>query len=75
MAELIHKSLASFCLLHNSFLVVLPQRSRKLVIIHGRSILSLAPQSGHFDAIDNLEDPFIPVDPVDVVPIELRLQQ
>lgn len=31
--------------------------------------LSLAPESCHLDRVDDLEDPLLPVDPVDVVAV------
>lgn len=44
MAELIHEPLASLCLLHDPFLVVLPDASRQLVVVHSGPIFSLAPE-------------------------------
>ena len=37
--------------------------------------LSLAPECGHLDGVDNLEDTLLPVDPVDVVPKGRGLEQ
>ena len=37
--------------------------------------LSLSPQSGNLDRVDDLEDPLLPVDPVDVVAVQGRLEQ
>ena len=39
VAELIYQSLASLGLLHDSLLVVLPQRTRQLVVVHRWPIL------------------------------------
>jgi len=75
VAELVNQSLTSLSLLHDPFLVVLPQRPRQLVVVHRRSVLSLSPQSGNLDRVDDLEDPLLPVDPVDVVAVQGRLEQ
>jgi len=75
VAELINQPLTSLGLLHDPLLVVLPQRTRQLVVVHRWSVLSLSPQSGDLDRVDNLEDPLLPVDPVDVVAVEGGLQQ
>ena len=110
VAELINQPLTSLGLLHDPFLVVLPQRTRQLVVVHRWSVLrkeslyrnrstgllmtvkdwdskdgilkfyhsshlSLPPQRGDLDRVDDLEDPLLPVDPVDVVAIEGGLQQ
>ena len=37
--------------------------------------LSLSPQGGHLDRVNDLEDALLPVDPVDVVAVEGGLQQ
>ena len=37
--------------------------------------LSLAPESCHLDRVDDLEDPLLPVDPVDVVAVCRGLQE
>ena len=39
------------------------------------SHLSLSPQSGDLDRVNDLEDSLLPIDPVDVVAIEGGLQQ
>jgi len=75
MAELVDKSLTPLGFLHDSLLVILTKRARELVIVHGWSILSLAPESGHLDWVNDLEDSLLSVNPVDVVTIGLGLQQ
>lgn len=75
VAELIDQSLAPLCLLHDALLVILAQRPGELVIVHGRPVLSLPPECGHLDRVDDLEDPLLPVDPVDVVAVQGRLEQ
>ena len=95
VTELIDQPLASLSFLHDSLLVILPERPGQLVIVHSWSVLnenerlissvehfhnlniylSLAPESGHLDRVDDLEDPLLPVDPVDVVAIGRGLQQ
>ena len=37
--------------------------------------LSLAPESCHLDRVDDLEDPLLPVDPVDVVAVRRGLEE
>ena len=37
--------------------------------------LSLAPESCHLDRVDDLEDPLLPVDPVDVVAVCRGLEE
>lgn len=46
MTELIDKPLAPLCLLHDTFLVVLPDTSGKLVIVHCGPVLSFSPKPG-----------------------------
>ena len=91
MAELVDQPLTSLRLLHDPLLVVLSQRPGKLVIVHRWSVLggktlrskksslstnlSLSPQGGHLDRVNDLEDALLPVDPVDVVAVEGGLQQ
>jgi len=75
VAELINQPLTSLRLLHDPFLVILPQRTRQLVVVHCWPVLSLSPQSGDLDRVDNLEDPLLPIDPVDVVAVEGGLEQ
>ena len=95
MTELIDQPLASLSFLHDSLLVILPERPRQLVIVHSWSVLnenerlissmehfpklniylSLAPESGHLDRVDDLEDPLLSVDPVDVVAVCPGLEQ
>jgi len=74
VAELVDQPLTSLGLLHDPLLVVLSQRPGKLVIVHRWSVLSLSPQGGHLDRVNNLEDALLPVDPVDVVAVEGGLQ-
>jgi len=75
VAELVNQPLTSLGLLHDPFLVVLPQRTRQFVVVHCWTVLSLSPQGGDLDRVDNLEDPLLPVDPVDVVAVKCGLQQ
>jgi len=75
VAELIDQPLTSLRLLHDPFLVVLAERSRQLVIVHRWSVLSLSPQSGDLDRVNDLEDSLLPIDPVDVVAIEGGLEE
>jgi len=75
MTELIDQPLASLSFLHDSLLVILPERPRQLIIVHSWSVLSLAPESGHLDRVDDLEDPLLSVDPVDVVAVCPGLEQ
>jgi len=75
MAELVDQSLTPLRLLHDSLLVVLSQGPGELVVVHGRTVLSLSPQSGDLDRINNLEDSLGSVDPVNVVAIQRRLQK
>jgi len=70
MAELVDQSLAPLRLLHDSLLVVLSQGPGQLVVVHGRTVLSLSPQSGHLDRVNNLEDSLSSVDPVNVVAVQ-----
>ena len=71
--ELVNKSLRPLRLLHDPLLVVLPERARQLVIVHGRPVLPLAPQRCHAVRVDDLEDPLLPVQPVDAAGVEVRL--
>ena len=45
------------------------------VVFRSLLYLSLSPQSGNLDRVDDLEDPLLPVDPVDVVAVQGRLEQ
>lgn len=63
MAELVNQPLRSLSLLHDAFLVVLSDRPAQFVVVHGGSVLSLAPQSGHFDRILDLENALGAVQP------------
>ena len=40
-----------------------------------QSYLSLSPQSGDLDRVNDLEDSLLPIDPVDVVAIEGGLEE
>ena len=75
MAELVHQPLCALSLLHDSLLVVLSQRSRELVVIHGRPVLPLSPQGGDTGRVDNLEDSLLPVQPVDASRVHVGLEQ
>ena len=75
MAELVDQPLASLGLLHDTLLVVLPQRTRQLVVVHCRTVLPLTPESGNLHGVHNLEDALLSIDPVDVVGVEGRLEE
>ena len=55
--ELINKPLGVLRLLDDAFLVVLSDGAAQLVVVHGRTVLALAPQFGHATRVLNLEDP------------------
>lgn len=63
MAELIDQPLATLRLLHDPFLVILPDATAQLVVVHGRPILSFAPQPGHADRVLDLEHTLATVQP------------
>lgn len=46
MTELVHEPLTPLSFLHDAFFVVLSDASRELVVVHGGTVLSLAPKSG-----------------------------
>lgn len=46
MTELVDEPLAPFRLLHDALLVVLSDAPGEFVVVHGRPVLSLAPQPG-----------------------------
>lgn len=54
--KLVDKSLRNLGLLHDAFAVVLPDRARELVVVHGRPVLPQAPKSGDLDRVLDLED-------------------
>lgn len=72
-AKLVDQSLSSLCLLHDALLVVLSQRPGQLVIVHGRSVLPLAPERGNPVGVDNLEDASLAVNPVDAARVQVGL--
>lgn len=63
MTELVHQSLATFRLLHDALLVVLSDAAAELVVIHGGSVLPLAPESRHAHRVLDLENPLAAVQP------------
>lgn len=75
MAELIDQPLATFRLLHNPFLVVLSDAAAQLVVVHGRPILSLAPEPGHADRVLDLEHALPAVQPAYARPVDTRALQ
>lgn len=75
MAKLIDKPLTSFSFLHNSFFVILSQRTGELVVVHRWAVLPLSPESRNLDRVDNFEYSLLPVQPVDEVPEVLRLEE
>lgn len=73
MAELVHESLGSLGLLHDSLFVVLANGSRQFVVVHGRSVLPFPPETSDADAVFDLEYALLSVQPADAGTIELRL--
>lgn len=73
MAKLIHETLRAFGFLHDALLIILSNRSREFVIVHGRSVFSLAPQSSDSHRIFNLENSFCSIKPSDRCAIGLRI--
>lgn len=45
VAKLVYQPLRPLCLLHDAFLIVLADRARQLVVVHGRTVLALAPEA------------------------------
>jgi len=74
-AELVDEPLGSLRLLHDALLVILPQRSRQLVVVHRRPVFPLAPQVRHPDRVDDLEDALVAVHPVDAAGVKVWLVQ
>lgn len=62
-AELIDQTLRSVRLLHDSLLVVLPDRPAQLVVVHFGFVLSGSPKLGDSHRILDLEDAFLLVEP------------
>ena len=75
VAELVDKSLCLLSLLHDALLVVLPQGSGQLIVVHGRPVFSLAPQGRNPVGIHNLEDAALPVQPVDAARVHVWCHQ
>ena len=73
--ELVHETLGIVGLLDDPFLVVLPYGTAQLVVIHGRTILSLTPQSGYVRRVFDLKDALGPVQPTDTASKVLRLEE
>lgn len=63
MAELIDEPLATLRLLHDTLLVVLSDATTQLVVVHGRTIFTLAPEPGHADRILDLEHALATIQP------------
>ena len=63
-AKLIDKPLRPTSFLHNSFFIVLSQRSGQFVKIHSGTIFAFAPQFSHSDRIDDFENALVPIDPM-----------
>jgi len=74
-AELIYKPLGAFCLLHNAFLVVLAERARQLVIVHGRAVLTSAPECSHACRVHNFEDSMFTICPMNASRVKMGLVQ
>jgi len=47
-------------------LIIISQSSAHRLVVHVWFVLVEAPESGHGLAVDQLEDPLLPVDPLDV---------
>lgn len=56
MDELVDQSLGDVGLADDTLLVVLPDGSAQLVVVHGRPVLSDAPQPCHMSRVFDLED-------------------
>ena len=75
VAELVDKALRSLGLLHDALLVVLADGSAQLVVVHRRTVLSLAPEPRHAHRVLDLEDALVPVKPPDGGAVLLRRLQ
>lgn len=75
VAELVDQPLRPLCFLHDALLVVLSERSREFVVVHGRAVLPLAPERGNSVGVDNLEDAPLPIQPVDAARVHVRGQE
>ena len=75
LAELVDKSLRSFRLLHDAFTVILTDGATELVVIHGRPVFALAPQFGDPNAVLDLENAPLPVQPADGRAVDGRLRE
>lgn len=56
MAKLVNQPLRTFRLFHNPLTIVLADGSTQLVVIHGRTVLAFAPQSGNSDTVFDFKD-------------------
>lgn len=54
--ELVNKTLRTFSLLHDSLLVVLPERPAQFIVVHGGSVLTLSPQLRYSHRVLYLKD-------------------
>ena len=54
--KLVNKPLGNLRLLHDTLLVVLPDGTAKLVVVHGWSVFTQTPQPGNFNRVFDLED-------------------
>lgn len=63
VTELIDESLRSFCFLHDSLFVILPDGSGEFVIVHSRAVLASSPQSCDSNGIFNFKYSFSSVQP------------
>ena len=75
MTELVHQTLRPLRLLHDALLVILPDGSGQLVVVHGRPVLATSPQTRHNHRVFDLEDALAPVQPPDSGPMSLRGSQ
>ncbi len=75
MTELVDESLRPLRLPHDPLPVVLSDGPGELVIVHGRTVLPKAPESGHTHAVLNLEHAPTLVQPPDARTVLLRRGQ
>lgn len=75
MTELVYQSLAALRLLHNAFLVVLPDTAAELVVVHRGPVLPFAPEPRHAHRVLDLEDPLAAVQPAYAGAVHARTLQ
>jgi len=75
MTELVHQSLAALRLLHDTLLVVLPDAAAEFVVVHGGSVLPLAPEPRHAHRVLDLENPLAAIQPTYAGTVDTRTLQ